>query len=150
MLLTVDKANPTFGEYISIEKTNGQVSFDITAPASNSSGLFSYTSYNLSVATVSGSTVTIVAAGTSTITVNQASTDNYTSGTIELQMTINPSTLLNPTEIINDNTLLFFQNTSAVYGNIISSIEVSQNLTATSQKILFTTNGSKTITSANK
>ena len=150
LLLTVDKANPTFGEYISIEKTNGQVSFDITAPASNSSGLFSYTSSNLSVATVSGSTVTIVAAGTSTITVNQASTDNYTSGTIELQMTINPSTLLNPTEIINDNTLLFFQNTSAVYGNIISSIEVSQNLTATSQKILFTTNGSKTITSANK
>ena len=58
-------------------KTLGDAAFTITPPSSNSTGPFSYISSNTAVATISGSTITIVAPGTSTITASQASTSNY-------------------------------------------------------------------------
>jgi hypothetical protein len=59
-----------------IAKTVSAADFDLSATAS--SGLaVSYTSSNTAVATVSGSTVHIVGAGTSTITASQAGNDDY-------------------------------------------------------------------------
>ena len=66
------------------------VTRNVIGPTSNSNGSFSYSSSNTSVATISGSTVTIVGAGSSTITATQASTTNYTSGTITATFTVNP------------------------------------------------------------
>jgi hypothetical protein len=59
--------------------TYGDADFDLTA--SSSSGLaVSYTSSDEAVATISGTTVTIVGAGTATITARQAGDANYEAG----------------------------------------------------------------------
>ena len=74
--LTVEKADQTitFGELI--DKTFGDADFDLEATAS--SGLeISYTSSDESVATISGSTVTILGAGETTITASQVGNENY-------------------------------------------------------------------------
>lgn len=59
-------------------KTLGDAPFSLTSLiSSNSAGAFTYSSSNLGVATISGSTVTIVGAGTATITANQAADGIY-------------------------------------------------------------------------
>jgi Leucine-rich repeat (LRR) protein len=75
-LIEVLKGNQsiTFGALDN--KTFGDADFGLTATAS--SGLdVSYSSSDLTVATIDGSTVTIVGAGTTTITASQAGDDNY-------------------------------------------------------------------------
>ncbi len=64
--------------------TTASSPFTLTAPTSNSAGLFSYTSSNTSVATISGSTVTVRGVGSTTITATQAAdlTDGYVSGSV--------------------------------------------------------------------
>jgi hypothetical protein len=58
------------------DKTAGDANFDLTATAS--SGLaVTYTSSNIAVATISGNTVTIVGAGSATITASQGGNANY-------------------------------------------------------------------------
>ena len=89
--LTVNTSAPTFGTFSAITKNYGDADFTITAPTSNSSGAITYASSNTSVATISGSTVTIVGAGTSTITATQAANGNYTSGTTTATLTVNTS-----------------------------------------------------------
>ncbi|AOW09985.1 hypothetical protein EM308_10950 [Flavobacterium gilvum] len=73
-------------------KTTNDAAFDLTATAS--SGLpVSYTSSNSEVATVSGSTVTIVGKGTSTITAKQDGDDIYGAAeAVEQTLTVNPVT----------------------------------------------------------
>jgi uncharacterized protein YjdB len=71
-------------------KIFGDVPFTLPLPNSDSDGAFSYTSSNPSVATISGSTVTIVGAGSSTITATQAATNNYTSATITTSLVVSP------------------------------------------------------------
>jgi hypothetical protein len=74
--LTVSKASQTISFTTLPAKTYGDSAFALTA--SSTSGLsVSYSSSNPSVATVAGSTVTIVAAGTATITATQAGNSNY-------------------------------------------------------------------------
>ena len=74
--LTVIKSAQTITFSALSDKVYGDADFDLTGTAS--SGLtVSYTSSNESVATVSGSTVTIVGAGTTIITASQAGNGNY-------------------------------------------------------------------------
>ena len=89
---TVNQAPPTMTNFSLPTKTFGDVSFGIVAPTTNSSGAFTYTSSDTTVATVSGSRITIVGGGTVTINANQASTANYTAGTIPATLTVNPTT----------------------------------------------------------
>ena len=70
-------------------KTVGDSSFSITPPTTNSDGAFTYTSSDLSVATIDGTTITIVGAGTSTITASQAETATYTAETITASFQVN-------------------------------------------------------------
>ncbi|MFZ4456142.1 MAG: beta strand repeat-containing protein [Bacteroidales bacterium] len=81
----------TFGALSS--KTYGDATFDLTATAS--SGLaVSYTSSNTAVATVSGTTVTIVGAGSTNITASQAGNGTYNPATNVVQpLTVTPITL---------------------------------------------------------
>jgi hypothetical protein len=73
---TVAKASQTITFGALANKNVGDPSFTLAATAS--SGLtVSYTSSNPAVATVSGNTVTIVGAGTATITANQAGDGNF-------------------------------------------------------------------------
>jgi len=70
-------------------KNFGEPSFNITGPNSNSTGAFSYTSSDDSVATITtGGEVTIVNAGTTTITATQAASGNYTSGSVTAQFAV--------------------------------------------------------------
>jgi large repetitive protein len=76
-ILTVNKALPQLISFSDINKTFGDAGFNLGAPSSPSNGAVTYTSSNLNVATISGNSVTIVGAGTSTITANQAATSDY-------------------------------------------------------------------------
>jgi len=88
LTLTVEKANPVLSDFANINKIYGDGSFTLTAPTSNSDGTFSYMSSDENVATVAGSTVSIVGTGTATITATQAATANYNSGSIDLTLTV--------------------------------------------------------------
>jgi hypothetical protein len=73
---------PTFGAFSIATKIIGEAPFQLTAPTTNSSGSFVYTSSNPLVATVSGTTVTIVSVGTTTITATQLKSNPYDTGSI--------------------------------------------------------------------
>ena len=82
---------PTLSAFSVDTKTFGSSPFSLIAPSSNSTGAFSYTSSNPSVATISGSTVTIVGAGSTIITATQDATSNYSNGTITALFIVNPA-----------------------------------------------------------
>lgn len=76
----------TLGAFGPFNKVYGESAFTLTAPTSPSSGAFTYTIDNTSVATISGDVVTIVGVGTAVITATQAATADYagasTTGTL--------------------------------------------------------------------
>ncbi len=82
---------PTFGTFTVPAKSPGDAPFTLTPPSSDSSGAFSYASSNTAVATVSGSAVTIGAAGTSTITATQAADATHVSGSVTATLTVGSS-----------------------------------------------------------
>ncbi len=78
--LTVTKATQTITFAHLADKTVGDPAFEISASAS--SGLpVTFVSSNSSVATIAGTSVTIVGAGTTTITASQAGNDTYAAAT---------------------------------------------------------------------
>jgi CHU_C Type IX secretion signal domain/Ig-like domain CHU_C associated/FG-GAP-like repeat/Putative Ig domain/IPT/TIG domain/Bacterial TSP3 repeat len=87
--LTVNKAIPTIGTLGSISKTFGDANFNLISPTSNATGVFSYTSSDSNVVTITGNTVTVVGAGTATITATQATDANYLAGSITTTITVN-------------------------------------------------------------
>jgi len=89
--LTVLRATPTFGAFTVPAKNFGDASFSLTAPTSNSNGAFTYTSSNTAVASVtSGGIVTIVSAGSTTITATQEISGNYTTRDISASLVVSP------------------------------------------------------------
>ena len=76
------------GSFPNINKTYGDPPFTLVNPTSASPGAFSYTSGNTDVATVSGNTVTITQAGTSTITATQAASGGYGSASTNCLLTV--------------------------------------------------------------
>ena len=87
--LVVSLITPTIGTLTAPAKNFGDASFNLTAPTSDSSGAFTYTSSNTAVATVtSGGTVTVVGVGSTTITATQAATTNYTGGSVTASLVV--------------------------------------------------------------
>ena len=76
-VLSVNAAGPTLGTFSIPAKIIGDAAFSLTQPTSNSLGDFSYTSSDPTVATVSGTTLTLLKMGSTTITATQAATPNY-------------------------------------------------------------------------
>ena len=115
---TPPKSAPTI-TLAPITKSYSDASFSLS-PSSNSTGAFSYTSSNPSVATVLGSTVTIQGVGSSTITVNQAEDANYNAsqGQVTASLTVNKGT---PT--------LSLAPITKVYGDTSFSLSPSSNST---------------------
>jgi uncharacterized protein YjdB len=60
----------------------------ITAPTSNSLGLWSYTSSSPAIAAISGSTISALAAGTATITATQAATTTFSGASRTFTITV--------------------------------------------------------------
>lgn len=75
----ISKANPTFGT-VAISLGVGST-YSLTASSiSNSDGTLSYGIANTAIATVSGTTISGVAVGSTTLNVNQAASTNYNAG----------------------------------------------------------------------
>ncbi|HEY6007096.1 MAG TPA: MBG domain-containing protein, partial [Geobacteraceae bacterium] len=112
--LTVAKADQTIAFAALPAKTYGDPSFALTATAT--SGLsVSYASSNPAVATVSGSTVTILGAGTATITASQGGDGNY-----------NPASSVAQALVVNKTTLnVTAANVSRVYGGANPTFSVT-------------------------
>ena len=140
-----EKANPTITNFSIPTKNYGDLPFEITEPDSNSSGSFSYSSSNLSVATIVGNIITIVGVGSSTITATQEATTNYNSGTIDGLFEVNPAI-----RIEDGNELLnFMGNTSSTYCIIENPIELRGELIGSSYKILTVISNNISITTPN-
>ncbi len=101
-------------------KLVGDAPFNLTTPTSTSAGAFTYTSSNTAVATVSGNTVTVLAAGTSVITATQAANGSYTSGSITASLLVSGGpTLAAPTPTI------FEPQTKSVFSNTYPNISAT-------------------------
>lgn len=88
---------PTITGFVVPSKLVGAAPFTITPPTSNSAGAFTYTSSNPAVATISGTTVTVVGAGTSIITANQAADGSFSAGNATSVFTVSyPAPTLSP------------------------------------------------------
>lgn len=79
---------PTQGTFSVPAKRMGSLPFLLTPPTSNSAGAFTYTSADPSIATISGSTVTVVGIGTTTITATQAADAGYSSRSVTATFTV--------------------------------------------------------------
>ncbi len=82
---------PTITGFSIPTQVSNNAPFVITAPMSNSTGAFTYTSANPAVATISGNTITLVGAGTSLITASQAAAPPYSSGSTTALLTVTPA-----------------------------------------------------------
>ena len=87
--LTVSRNTPTLTSFTIPTKTLGNADFNLTAPTSNSTGAFSYTSADIAIATVAGNTVSIIASGTVAITAAQEASGNFLTGSITSNLVIN-------------------------------------------------------------
>jgi len=90
--LTVNKPTPNIGSLsITTQSYSPGGTYTITNPTTNSTGVFTYTSSDTSVASISGNIVTILQATTSPITIRatQAETTNYTSGSVTAYLSVN-------------------------------------------------------------
>jgi hypothetical protein len=89
--LTVAKGTQTINFGALPSKTYGDIPFNLSATASSGLGV-TYSSSESNVASISGSTVTILKAGSTTITASQSGNDNYNAATSVYQtLTINAS-----------------------------------------------------------
>jgi len=84
----MSKLNPTLSNFFNISKHYGSSPFTISAPTSNSTGAFTYTISNSSVATISLTTVKIVGVGQTTITAIQSETGSYNSASITADLVV--------------------------------------------------------------
>ena len=82
---------PTLGAWTIPSKVYGSASFTIKPPTSSSKGSWSFLSSDLTVATVSGSQVTIIGAGNTLITATQAAAGNSLSATTSATFTVTPA-----------------------------------------------------------
>jgi gliding motility-associated-like protein len=88
--LRVEKATPdiTFSD---VSKTYGDASFSLSATSSNTSSIV-YAVLDTNVATVSGNTITIVGAGTTSVTLNQVADSNYLAATAAMTLAVGKAT----------------------------------------------------------
>jgi hypothetical protein len=78
----------TLGAFPAINATEGDAAITLTAPTSKSPAAFVFSSSNPQVATVNGNTLTILLAGTSTITAQQPSLGSYNPTTTSAVLTV--------------------------------------------------------------
>ena len=119
---TVEKAAQSISFAALANRSYGDADFNLTATAS--SGLaITYTSSNPQVATVSGNKVTIVGAGTTTITASQNGNENYLPATtVEQLLTVNKAS----------STITFDAIASKTYGDAPFELQASASFGAVS------------------
>ena len=117
---------PTLGTFTVPSQLVGAPNVIITPPTTNSSGAFSYTSSNPSVATiVNGNEIQINDGGTSTITANQAAATPYGAGSTITTFTASypapgPSPVPPPRSA--GTVVSMFTGTPSTYANVVNAI----------------------------
>ena len=149
--LTVNKAIPTIGTLGSISKTFGDANFNLISPTSNATGVFSYTSSDSNVVAITGNTVTVVGAGTATITATQATDANYLAGSITTVITVNKavatlSTMASVTKNFGDASFSLVTPTSAATGAVTFSSSDLNVATISGNTVTIVGAGTATIT----
>ncbi len=88
--IVVAPTAPTLSEFADVSKTFGDDAFTLTAPKSNSTGAFTFKSSDDKVVTVGekDGKVTIIGAGSATITASQAATSGFSTGSISSKVTV--------------------------------------------------------------
>jgi hypothetical protein len=90
--VTVSRATPTFSLWSDVTKGFGDANYTVTAPTVTGSipGTFTYSSSNTSVISIDGTTFTVRAVGSTTITATFTPTNatNYTSATTTHTVTV--------------------------------------------------------------
>ncbi len=86
--LTVSPGVPTLGVFKDQSVTLAQRTFTLVAPTSPSDGSWSYSSLDLSVATVSGNTVTLLDGGDVSIHATQSPTANWLTVSATMKLTV--------------------------------------------------------------
>ena len=81
--------SPVLGTFSIQSKVYGAPSFALTPPSSTSTGSWSYSSSDQSIATIAGNIVTIKGAGSALITAVQAAKGNYDSATTSATLIVN-------------------------------------------------------------
>jgi formylglycine-generating enzyme required for sulfatase activity len=87
----ITPAAPTLGAFTIPAKVYGSAPFAIKPATSPSKGTWGYASSDTTVATVSGSQITIAGIGTTTITAYQAAAGNYLAASTTTTFTVNPA-----------------------------------------------------------
>lgn len=122
-------------------KTYGNAPFAAGATSTNNTIPITYTSSNLSVATISGSTITITGAGTSVITAMQAGNDGYfPAANVTRTLTVNKANLtirvldtvkttgqVNPDFTITYTGFVYGQNSSVLTTQPVATTTAIQN-----------------------
>jgi formylglycine-generating enzyme required for sulfatase activity len=90
-VVTVDSIVPTLGVFTIPAKVYGSAPFAIKPPTSPSKGAWGYASSDPTVATVSGSQISIVGVGTTTITAMQAAAGNFLAASTTALFTVTPA-----------------------------------------------------------
>jgi hypothetical protein len=149
--LTVNKLNQAIS-FSNMTKTYGAPDFTLTATGGASGEAITYVSSDTAVATISGSTVTIVAPGTINITASQAGNANYNAATDVIRtLTVDPKAIT--TTGVNADDKTYDQNTTATISGaavtaseIVGSDDVSLGIyTATFNNALAGTNKPVTV-----
>ncbi|MFL6657040.1 MAG: hypothetical protein ACJ8GW_03115 [Massilia sp.] len=76
------------GDFPAITATEGDPAITLNAPSSKSPAAFTFTSSNTDVATIEGKTLTVLVAGTSTITASQPSYGSYNPTSTSATLTV--------------------------------------------------------------
>lgn len=114
-------------------KLISDVPFQVSAPISNSTGAFTYTSSNPLVATISGATVTILTTGTTTITATQAKKSPYDAASISATLQV----IIPPANIAADNFLGADGSALTANGWIAHSSTLTNPIKNTSPGLIF-------------
>ena len=92
----IAKATPTFSSWTNVVKTFGDANYTVTAPTVTGSlaGSFTYSSSNLAVISISGTTFTVAGGGRATITATFTPSDSgsYNTSTTTNSVTVNKAT----------------------------------------------------------
>ena len=145
--LTQVKVDPNI-IFNDVTKTYGDPNFNLTA-TSSSTGAFTFTISDTTLASISGSTVSIVAAGITIATVSQTADSKHLAATATMTLTINKA---DPTIVFNDVTknfgdvdfdLVASSNSSGTFSFIVSDTSVA---TVSSSTITIIGGGSTIVT----
>ncbi len=90
LAVKIGRTAPTLSEFADVAKTFGDGKFTLPSPKSTGSGRFAFSSDDESVAKVDASTgeVTVVGAGTATLSASQAESTNFAAGRITAKITV--------------------------------------------------------------